>query len=46
MADGHDHTSGKSERALWIALGLTSSILIAETIGGIVTGSLALHCGR
>jgi AcrR family transcriptional regulator len=27
MADGHDHTSGKSERALSIALGLTSSIL-------------------
>lgn len=42
MSDGHDHASGKSERALWIALGLTSSILIAETIGGIVTGSLAL----
>ena len=42
MSDGHDHTSGKSERALWIALGLTSSILVAETIGGIVTGSLAL----
>lgn len=42
MSDGHDHASGKSERALWIALGLTSSILVAETIGGIVTGSLAL----
>lgn len=42
MSDGHDHASGKSERALWIALGLTSSILVAETVGGIVTGSLAL----
>lgn len=42
MSDGHDHASGKSERALWIALGLTSSILVAETIGGVVTGSLAL----
>lgn len=42
MGTEHDHTAGKSERSLWIALGLTSSILIAETIGGIVTGSLAL----
>lgn len=42
MSAEHDHTAGKSERSLWIALGLTSSILIAETIGGIVTGSLAL----
>lgn len=42
MSDGHDHASGKSEKSLWIALGLTTSILVAETIGGIVTGSLAL----
>ena len=42
MSDGHDHAAGKSEKALWIALGLTSTILIAETIGGFVTGSLAL----
>lgn len=42
MSDGHDHTAGKSERSLWIALGLTSSILVAETVGGIITGSLAL----
>ncbi len=42
MSDGHDHAAGKSEKALWIALGLTSTILIAETVGGIVTGSLAL----
>lgn len=42
MSAEHDHASGKSERALWIALGLTSSVLVAETVGGIVTGSLAL----
>ena len=42
MSDGHDHTAGKSERSLWIALGLTTSILVAETVGGIITGSLAL----
>lgn len=42
MGAEHDHTAGKSERSLWIALGLTSSILVAETIGGMVTGSLAL----
>lgn len=42
MSTEHDHTAGKSERSLWIALALTSTILIAETIGGFVTGSLAL----
>lgn len=42
MSAEHDHASGKNERALWIALGLTSSILVAETVGGIITGSLAL----
>lgn len=42
MSAEHDHASGKSERALWVALGLTSSVLVAETVGGIVTGSLAL----
>jgi len=42
MSAEHDHASGSSERALWIALGLTSSVLVAETVGGIVTGSLAL----
>lgn len=42
MSAEHDHASSKSERALWIALGLTSSVLVAETVGGIVTGSLAL----
>jgi cobalt-zinc-cadmium efflux system protein len=42
MGAGHSHTAGKNERALWIALALTTSILIAEVIGGVVTGSLAL----
>lgn len=42
MGAEHDHAAGKSERALWIALALTSSVLVAETVGGIVTGSLAL----
>jgi len=42
MSAEHDHTAGKSERSLWIALGLTTSILVAEVIGGILTNSLAL----
>ena len=42
MSTEHDHTSGTNEKALWIALGLTSTVLVAETVGGIITGSLAL----
>lgn len=42
MSTEHDHTSGTNERALWIALCLTSTVLVAETVGGIITGSLAL----
>jgi cobalt-zinc-cadmium efflux system protein len=43
MGAGHSHVSAnQNERSLWIALGLTTSFLIAEVIGGIVTGSLAL----
>jgi cobalt-zinc-cadmium efflux system protein len=44
MSAGHSHalpTNGK-ERSLWIALGLTTTFMIAEVIGGLVTGSLAL----
>ena len=44
MSAGHNHalpTSGK-ERSLWIALALTTTFMIAEVIGGLVTGSLAL----
>lgn len=31
-----------NERALWLALLLTSTFLVAEVVGGILTGSLAL----
>ena len=39
---GHDHTAGANEKSLKIALGLTSSFLLVEFVGGIVTQSLAL----
>lgn len=44
---GHNHShtgdrSGKNERALWLALVPTAIFMIAEIVGGIVTGSLAL----
>lgn len=48
MSSGHSHapTPGQTgagyERSLWIALVLTTTFMIAEVIGGIVTGSLAL----
>ena len=46
MGAGHSHSHTQAttgnERALWIALGLTTSFLIAEIIGGILTKSLAL----
>ena len=43
MNQGHDHGAATSNRArLAIAFGITASILIAEIIGAIVTGSLAL----
>jgi len=44
MGSGHSHAAqpGQSERPLWIALGLTTTFLIAEIIGGILTNSLAL----
>lgn len=43
MGAGHDHgTSQTNERALWWALGLTSTYLVAEVIGGLITRSLAL----
>jgi len=44
MSAEHSHalpTSG-NERSLWVALGLTTAFMIAEVIGGFVTGSLAL----
>ncbi len=48
MSSGHSHAPTPSqagaghERSLWIALILTTSFMVAEVIGGIVTGSLAL----
>lgn len=38
----HDHTAGASAKRLLIALGLTSTFLVAEVVGGIVFNSLAL----
>jgi len=35
-------SAGQNERPLWIALFLTSAVLIAEVVGGILTNSLAL----
>ena len=44
MSAGHNHAKVRAghERQLWIALGLTSSFMIAEVIGAFITGSLAL----
>lgn len=43
MNQGHDHGTANANRTrLAIAFGITASILIAEVIGAIVTGSLAL----
>lgn len=39
---GHDHTRGASARQLTWALILTSTFLVAEVVGGILTQSLAL----
>ncbi|NWD53455.1 cation transporter [Pseudomonas veronii] len=44
MSAGHHHAQVRAghERQLWMALGLTSSFMIAEVIGAFITGSLAL----
>ena len=46
MSSGHSHAPTGSgpghERSLWIALGLTTTFMVAEVIGGLITGSLAL----
>lgn len=48
MSSAHSHAPalGKPgaphQRSLWIALALTSSFMVAEVIGGVLTGSLAL----
>lgn len=47
-ASGHSHTptadppAAGHERPLWMALILTTSFMVAEVIGGVLTGSLAL----
>jgi cobalt-zinc-cadmium efflux system protein len=38
----HDHARGASARALGVAFGISAVILLAEVIGAVVTGSLAL----
>ena len=42
MGSGHAHRTTGNERALWWAFGLTGSFLIAEVVGGLLSGSLAL----
>lgn len=42
MSAGRDHGKGADERAMWIALFLTGGFMVAEVIGGLLTGSLAL----
>ena len=46
MGSGHSHSHAisptQNARPLWIALGLTSTFLVAELIAGIMTNSLAL----
>lgn len=44
MSTAHNHAlpSGGSEKSLWLALGLTSAFMVAEVIGGVLSGSLAL----
>ncbi len=46
MAHAHEHpherTGGESSRALAIVLALTTTFTVAEIVGGLLTGSLAL----
>lgn len=42
MAHEHSHAVGGNEKALRWALLLTSIYLVAEVVGGLVSGSLAL----
>jgi cobalt-zinc-cadmium efflux system protein len=41
-AHGRAHSPSSSSPALWRAFGLTSSVLIIEAVGGLLTGSVAL----
>ena len=47
MSKDHNHAIpvNSNSRSLWIALGLTSTCLIAEVIAGLVFNSLALLAG-
>ena len=40
--DRHDHAHGADRRALAIVFALTTAFMVAEVIGGLLTGSLAL----
>lgn len=44
MAHSHDHSHGRGQgpRRIALVLGLTSALTVAEVVGGILTGSLAL----
>jgi cobalt-zinc-cadmium efflux system protein len=44
MGAGHSHGKVRAghERVLWIALALTGSFMVAEVVGALITGSLAL----
>ncbi|MGO1990424.1 MAG: cation diffusion facilitator family transporter [Corynebacterium sp.] len=45
MAHDHDHDHSHTQvrgRALWIVIAMTSTIFVAQVIGGVVSGSLAL----
>jgi cobalt-zinc-cadmium efflux system protein len=40
--EGHAHGAGASLRRLGLSLGLTALVMVAEAVGGVVSGSLAL----
>lgn len=50
MGEGHNHAvstsatgePGDHRRRLWLAFGITASIVVAQAVGSVVTGSLAL----
>lgn len=44
MSGAHNHALplNRNEKSLWLALGLTTAFMIAEVIGGLLSGSLAL----
>lgn len=41
-AHGHAHSRNADQKRLWIALGLTATIAVAEGVGGYLTNSMAL----